>query len=376
MVRGYAREARQAVEAEASCRIAGQRARRAIWDPVATRIGQSETVFVVPEGALHLVHFDALPREEGGYLIESRPAIHQLTAEKDLLSASREGARGKGLLAMGGAAFDRHITGRRAGVEPQPQVRSVTDRPICPEFQAVRFAPLPNTDAEAKEVGRLFRRAEPDSVARGSALVLRGDQATEASFRKLAPGRRILHLATHGFFLGEHCRPAEPASRGIGGLVSTTEMAAAPQTMDSPLRLAGLALAGANQRATATGTADDGILTAEEIGLLDLSGVEWAVLSACDSGAGTVAIGEGVLGLRRAFLIAGARSVIMSLWGVDDAAGREWMRALYDARLGRDLSTADAVREASLQMLRQRRARGQTTHPFYWAAFVAAGDWR
>ena len=153
-------------------------------------------------------------------------------------------------------------------------------------------------------------------------------------------------------------------------------MTPAPQTMDSPLRLAGLALAGANQRATASGTADDGILTAEEIGLLDLDGVEWAVLSACDSGAGTVAIGEGVLGLRRAFLIAGARSVIMSLWGVDDAAGREWMGALYEARLGRGLSTADAVREASLQMLQQRRARGLTTHPFYWAAFVAAGDWR
>ena len=201
-------------------------------------------------------------------------------------------------------------------------------------------------------------------------------QATEASFRKLAPGKRILHLATHGFFLGEHCRPAEPVRpRHRRPGVHDRDGACTPDH-GQPLRLAGLALAGANQRGTATGTADDGILTAEEIGLLDLSGVEWAVLSACDSGAGTVAIGEGVLGLRRAFLIAGARSVIMSLWAVDDAAGREWMRALYEARLGRDLSTADAVREASLQMLRQRRARGQTTHPFYWAGFVAAGDWR
>jgi CHAT domain-containing protein/tetratricopeptide (TPR) repeat protein len=376
VARGYAREARQAVEAEASCRVAGQKARRAIWDPIATRIGRAETVFVVPEGALHLVHLDALPREEGGYLIESRPAIHQLTAEKDLLFAPREGAGGEGLLAMGGAAFDRRAAERRAGAEPPTQVRSLTDRPVCPEFQTVHFAPLPNTDAEAKEVGRLFRRAEASRVAGTMAVVLRGSQATEASFRKLAPGKRILHLATHGFFLGEHCRPAEPASRGIGGLVSTTEMTPAPRTMDSPLRLAGLALAGANQRATASATGDDGILTAEEIGLLDLGGVEWAVLSACDSGTGTVAIGEGVLGLRRAFLIAGARSVIMSLWAVDDAAGREWMGALYEARLGRGLSTADSVREASLEMLQQRRARGLTTHPFYWAAFVAAGDWR
>ena len=208
-------------------------------------------------------------------------------------------------------------------------------------------------------------------------MVLRGSQATEASFRKLSPGKRILHLATHGFFLGEHCRPAEPVSRGIGGLVSTTEMIAVhPRPWTAPCDSPGWPWPAPTSGSPRRGTADDGILTAEEIGLLDLGGVEWAVLSACDSGAGTVAIGEGVLGLRRAFLIAGARSVIMSLWAVDDAAGREWMGALYEARLGRGLSTAGAVREASLQMLRQRRARGVTTHPFYWAAFVAAGDWR
>jgi CHAT domain-containing protein len=83
-----------------------------------------------------------------------------------------------------------------------------------------------------------------------------------------------------------------------------------------------------------------------------------------------------VLGLRRAFQIAGARTVIMSLWPVEDRATRSWMRALYEGRLKKRLDTADAVREASLAVLHARRARGQSTHPFYWAAFVAAGDWR
>jgi CHAT domain-containing protein len=100
------------------------------------------------------------------------------------------------------------------------------------------------------------------------------------------------------------------------------------------------------------------------------------VLSGCDTGVGEVKVGEGVFGLRRAFQVAGARTVIMSLWSVEDQVTRQWMRQLYAGRLIKDLSTADAVREASLAVLRQRRAKGLSAHPFHWAAFVAAGDWR
>jgi CHAT domain-containing protein len=117
-------------------------------------------------------------------------------------------------------------------------------------------------------------------------------------------------------------------------------------------------------------------LTAEEVVSMNLDGVEWAVLSACDTGVGVVHAGEGVFGLRRAFQVAGVRTVIMSLWSVDDQAARAWMQALYEGRLRDRRSTADAVREASLTVLRDRRKRGLSTHPFYWAAFVAVGDSR
>jgi len=80
--------------------------------------------------------------------------------------------------------------------------------------------------------------------------------------------------------------------------------------------------------------------------------------------------------LRRAFQIAGVRSVIMSLWAVDDRAARDWMIELYRARLERKLDTAESVRSASLRTLYARRAQGASTSPLYWAAFVAAGDWR
>ena len=109
---------------------------------------------------------------------------------------------------------------------------------------------------------------------------------------------------------------------------------------------------------------------------MNLDGVEWAVLSACDTGLGEIRAGEGVFGLRRAFQIAGARTVIMSLWSVGDESTRSWMRALYAGRLQRNLSTADAVREASLAVLRDRRSRHLSTHPFYWAGFIAVGDWQ
>jgi CHAT domain-containing protein len=150
----------------------------------------------------------------------------------------------------------------------------------------------------------------------------------------------------------------------------------AEKAVCTPYPLSGLALAGADRRDAAAADEEDGILTAEEIACLDLSGVEWAVLSACNTGVGDIHWGEGVLGARRAFQVAGARTLVSSLSPVDDESTRRFMGALYEARLERGLDTAECMREAALHVLRrQREARG-TGHPASWAAFVAAGDWR
>jgi len=185
-----------------------------------------------------------------------------------------------------------------------------------------------------------------------------------------AAGRRVIHLATHGFFLNAHCPSSLDSSGEPSSQVQPTAVS------ENPLLLTGLVFAGANHRQTVGPGEDDGILTAEEIAAINLEGLEWAVLSACDTGLGEIKSGEGVFGLERAFQIAGARTVIMSLWPVEDNSAREWMTALYERRLVGGRDTAASVREASLQVLRQRRAKGQSTHPFYWAGFVAAGDWR
>lgn len=231
-----------------------------------------------------------------------------------------------------------------------PSVQHRGPNLVCDAFREVRYPLLEGSLREAKEVAALHQNLLPEA----SVIELVGVAASESAFKTWAPGSHNLHLATHGFYLASDCR-------------STTDEA------PSPLLSSGLALAGANRRDQAGAGDEDGILTAEEIASLDLSSVNWAVLSACDTGLGAVVPGEGVIGLRRAFRIAGVHTLILSLWPVDDAVTRELMDALYRGRWQRGLDAASAVRDASLEILKQRRQRGESAHPYYWAPFIAEG---
>lgn len=351
------------VLAERRARTSGAALRARVWDPLAARLAGATRVVLVADGALHLVDFAALPAARGGWLAESGPLLARLGAERDLGAGPDTVTAGETLLALGGADFDRASDApaaagalRGAGV-------------VCEAFRDVRFAALPGTRLEAGDVAARWR-------AHGwPALELTGDDAGEARLKAAAPACGVLHLATHGFFLGSDCVRESPASRGIGGLAPADASAASGATpgRTSALRLAGLALAGANHREDAAG-GDDGVLTAEEIASLDLSRVREVVLSACDSGVGDIAEGEGVLGLQRAFRLAGARALVMSLWPVDDRATREWMAAYYDARLSRGDGVAAAVRAAQRARLAALRAAHRPAPPAAWAGFVPLGD--
>jgi CHAT domain-containing protein/tetratricopeptide (TPR) repeat protein len=335
-------------------REAGERLRAAIWDPLAPHIAGRTRVLIVPDGALHLVSFAALPDGES-FLVEKGPLIHYLSSERDVVGRSRARNRDT-LLALGDPDFDRSGSpSTRAAVPATPRSEAYRGpRASCVDFATEQFASLPASGLETAEVSRLWTRARgPDSTT-----TLTASSASEEAFKRLAPRSTVLHLATHGFFLETACRSASELAAG-----------------ENPLLVSGLVLAGANRRAEIGPGEEDGILTAEEIASLDLSGVDWAVLSACETGVGEVVPGEGVLGLRRAFEIAGAGSLIMSLWAVDDQATRSWMRALYESRL-RGAPTPQAVREAARSVLAARRNAGLSAHPFYWGAFVSAGDWR
>lgn len=149
-----------------------------------------------------------------------------------------------------------------------------------------------------------------------------------------------------------------------------------PRQDQTPLLLSGLVLAGAN-RAGRDGTMDreDDILTAEELAMLDLCGVELAVLSACDTGQGRVEVGEGVFGLRRALEIAGVRTVVMTAWPVPDRQARRWMHRFCGSWLD-GASILESRRDATLDLLEDLRARDYPIHPYFWAGFQAAGGWR
>ncbi len=363
---------RKARLAETRYRGVGAGLRRRVWDPVAAHLMGARRVFVVPDGSLNLLSFASLPVEETDYLVEHGPMIHYLSAERDLATQDASRERGTGLLALGSPNFDATASVPGSSVPASPGASQRGSRSACGDFRSMHFGPLPATAREVEEVTTLWRKQSPGA----DALEMTGAAASKTALTIRAPGRRILHLATHGFFLGGHCPSVLEVGEGLRGIGGFKSADPPPVVGDNPLLLSGLALAGANRRDVAGPDGDDGILTAEEVAMLDLSGVEWAVLSACETGMGQIKAGEGVLGLRRAFELAGARTVIMSLWPVEDESARRWMRALYQSRLEQKMSTVEAVHAASLAALRERRARGETMHPFYWASFVAVGDWR
>lgn len=332
---------RAAATNEAGYRNAGASLRRALWDPVSKLVANAKAIYIVADGAIQLVNFLSLPVGTASYLIDRGPELRLVSTEREIAEPHESG--GGTLLAIGGPAFDAApVTAAKAS-----RFRSSASK--CDALSKMSFSALPGSADEVQAVARIGQQYGVETV------ILRGENATEAAFKTMTPGKAMIHVATHGFFIGSRCQAES----------------------ESPLLRAGLALAGANRRAfasTGATTREDGILTAEEVASLDLEKAEWVVLSGCDTGVGEWQTGEGVLGLRRAFRIAGARALVMSLWPVDDQETRRWMIDLYKAHLGGKLSASASVRLASRQQLRARRAAGQSTHPFYWAGFIAVDD--
>lgn len=364
-----------AAEDEASYRELAAELRGAIWDPVTAVLGNARDVFVVPEGLLHLVNLDVLPGDGGRYLVETDLRVHLLSVERELVRPLVSRPATRNLLALGAPDFNadpRLVASSRPQQSPDGTalhgvpVEAVVFRssdPEAPDFGEARFVPLRSAREEVEEIAAMW----------GEGFVSKrvGDEAGEGRFKLDAAGYRALHVATHAFFLKGNCVTVanHPASRA--------PLAQVPCVAGTnPLLVSGLALAGANRRSELDigGQVDDGMLTSAEIASLDLRGVESAVLSACDTGGGDILPGEGVLGLRRAFLGAGVRSVVMSVWRVQDEFASRWMKRFYAARLDEHGSTANAVRAASRAMLESLRRDGRSTHPFYWGAFVAVGE--
>jgi CHAT domain-containing protein/tetratricopeptide (TPR) repeat protein len=384
VARGTRIPRRTVKDSELAYQSSGETLRQKVWDPLTPYIGDAKGVLVVPDGSLQAVNFAALPIGSERYMIESGPMIHYLSSEKDLFSTGGTIGSGMGLLAMGDSAFEATSLFAALAPEDKPK-QSIFDkakslvsfrgvRSECGDFKSLKFGSLPATNDEIQEVTTIWKnsqKGEDDNF-----IKFTGSEASEEAFKMAAPGKRILHLATHGFFLEGNCQSVFPRFENSRGPPDDTSGDLPPVTEENPLLLTGLAFAGANHREVAGPEEDDGILTAEEVAALDLSGVDLVVLSACDTGAGKIQAVEGVFGLRRAFRIAGAKKLVTSLWTVEDEATRKWMKAFYEALLSKGLGAAESVRVASLEVLQERRKKNKSSHPFYWAGFVASGDWK
>ncbi len=361
--------------AERACRAKGAVVREKLWAPVLRALGDVTDVFVVPEASTWNVPWLALPVGEAGYVADAPYVVHLLNAERELLRPSLP-AKG-GLLAVGDPDFD--LTPAAADTSHAATRSGVTGWP-CADGRPARLESLPAARAEVQAIAALW------PVRAGASELRVGNRADEADFKREAPGRAVIHLATHGIVLSDTCvAVGSTALRGVGGVAALAApsqspkrapgaSAAAPRA-SAPRQVPGhvwLAFAGANHAADGAHDENEGLLTAEEVATLDLAGTDWVVLSACHSGEGETWLREGQSGMRRAFHLAGVRTVIASRWAVADAATREWMVALYRGR-SHGLAAAPAVRAAAREVLARRRTDGRSTHPFFWAGFEASG---
>lgn len=332
-----------------------------IFEPLRQAIGADVKALVIcPDSVLASVPFAALPAagKKGTVLLDVYD-ITTVSMAQDLVRNGEPTTSGTGCLLVGGVTYDRAGDAPEKRAPPAAPVELTASR----SGDVGKFVPLPGT---AREVETLAARLG-DGATR-----LTGTSATESALRASVRGRRLVHIATHGFVRSD-------TLAGLRKRVATTAWLGpdAERQMASgydPMLLSGLAMAGASVRAG--GGTDDGVITAAEASYLDLRGVELVTLSACQTALGHPASGEGVIGLVQAFQMAGARCVVASLWRVDDEATRLFMEAFYDGLLDttNPLPAAAALRRAAQKVRATKDASGRSlAGPAFWAPFVAYG---
>jgi CHAT domain-containing protein/tetratricopeptide (TPR) repeat protein len=317
---------------------------RALYDtllaPLAPRLEGARFLLVAPDGVLNLIPFSAVMDPKGRHLVERYTLTH-LTSGRDLLRF--DGARPpRGApVVLAAPDYGAVSTAAKDLAARSPQTRP---RRRSSDLTWREWEPLPGARLEGETIEKLL-----------GVEALGGAKARESALKQLH-GPRLLHIATHGFFLPDQ-KISQPQPPGPG----------LPAKGENPLLRSGLVLAGANHLSDGD---EDGILTALEMAGLDLSGTQLVVLSACDTGLGTVPNGEGVYGLRRAVVMAGAEAQLTSLWKVSDDVTRKLMVAYYQRLLAGE-GRSEALRAVQLEMLEDAWLR----HPYYWASFVPIGAW-
>jgi len=342
--------------------------REIILNPLSSLIADRKRLFIASDGDLSRLSFEVLPVSDGRYLIDDY-TISYLSTSRDITRFNQTVDVTKSSEPLVAADPDFDLTVRRFGIITMysPSTTQETDRVKSRHSRelddnTLSFQPLQGTNQEGSMVADLL----------GVKPYMKEKVLEEYIKNCLSP--RILHIATHGFFL--HNKTQDNITKGsnmeqrgptnMNSMINRLSL----RNLENPMLRSGLALAGANSWLQANSLpieAEDGILTAEDVSMMDLSYTELVVLSACETGLGDVLVGEGVFGLRRAFILAGAQTLIMSLWKVSDKETKDLMVDFYN-RLLSGKPRAQALREAQLVM------KEKYPDPYYWGAFICQGN--
>ncbi len=319
---------------------AARKLEKLVMKPVRSLIGSRKHLLISPDGALNLIPFAALMDEKGKFLVETY-SLTYLTSGRDLLRLQVKIESQSPALVMADPDYDKGAGPKLFGQSFSPLAR------------------LGGTHQEGSQLKALFADAT---------LKMEGEATKQALKSAVKPA--LVHIATHGFFLRETPQTNSVAESGTRNLTKVQSLDLNPETVHqtNPLLRSGLFFAGANRGGSQT--ENDSTLTALEAASLNLWGTKLVTLSACDTGLGDVKVGDGVYGLRRALVLAGSESQMMSLWPVSDAATRDLMVGYYQ-RLKAGEGRSQALRQVQLKMLKSPVRR----HPYYWASFIQSGEW-
>ncbi len=321
----------------------------AFWKPLEPALAGAQRIYIATDGVLNQIPIGLLSDSSGKMLLE-KYQLRYVNSTRDLCSTHNTAIQ-KSAILLGNPTFD--LEQASSNTDPGSSPASQSQRSI--DLRGGPLPSLPGTEVEVAAIDKLLRQSGWQTV-----LYTR-DRALKSSIQSVR-GPRIVHIATHGFFLEDH-----PASGKSGGMVHLRGAS------DDPMLHSGLLFAGANRTRSGAPTGDDnGVLTAYEASQLNLQGTELVVLSACETGLGEQGNNEGVFGLRRALQEAGADSVLMSLWSVPDQETQELMALFYSKWLG-GLDKPEALRQAQLQERDVVRKRYGLDLPYYWGAFVLIG---
>ncbi|MCA9050005.1 MAG: CHAT domain-containing protein, partial [Planctomycetaceae bacterium] len=325
---------------EAEFRNSAAELSKQLLGPIEEHCSEVQELILSPDGALWTVPWDALLLSDGRYLIEKYRTRYVLSG-RELVYPPPDRSLITSPVVFASPDF---------GTPPSDAAAASEDSPLR-SLENTFFAPLNASAAEAAEI-----KPGLEQLTREPVRILLGEDATEAAFKSLHRPR-ILVLSTHGFFTPVPDNAGEEAA-----------------LYRNPLQQCGLALAGANRRNSAeAASGNDGILTGLEIVGTDLRGTELVVLSACETGLGSIQVGEGVVGLRHSFQLAGVQSVLSSLWQVDDLETARLMAEIVRELAG-GVTKSEAVHNAQLARIKSRRERFGAAHPFFWAAFTLTGS--